>query len=315
MKKRKKKRFKLKRSIKFLLFLIIIIIILFPNFKNNEKNITNKSDIKTCLNNYKVDMEDEKQELDSYLSNYKVSVLYQNKVDDLSYKYNEEEAYYSASTIKIIDALYIYEKAEKQEINLASHINNLNDVNKANSKIINSSNIKDLTIRDLVKYLITFSDNRAHILLVNNYGFNTLSNFNKSLGTNYYIKNYDYYTTINLHDANIYLNRLYKYLSSNGKYSNELKEYFANKNDNYINLDERNIASSHKFGYYGTYFHDIGIIYDNNPYLIAVLTKEANNDYANIIHNISLKINDFHKKYYIKKELGCLLKEVKSFNK
>ena len=50
-----------------------------------------------------------------------------------------------------------------------------------------------------------------------------------------------------------------------------------------------------KYGYYDVYYHDVGIVYSDNPYIIVVLTKHGKGDYKNIVSDISKKIYELNK--------------------
>ena len=114
----------------------------------------------------------------------------------------------------------------------------------------------------------------------------------------------DYYTNIDIEDAKIYVENLYSFIENSGKLGMELKNYFMNNYENFIQLPEYNIKAAHKFGYYAEFFHDIGIVYDETPYEIIILTREAKN-YENKMHNIALKVYNLHKQIEDEKKLNC----------
>ena len=98
---------------------------------------------------------------------------------------------------------------------------------------------------------------------------------------------------------------LNKYINNNKELGEELKTYFDNGYDNFLNLDNLNVI--HKYGYYSTFFHDIGIAEDNNPYIIVVLTNYGTSNFGTIVNNISKKINELHEYYYSEKNKNCFL--------
>ena len=57
-------------------------------------------------------------ELDAFFQKYSVSIGYEDTVTKFSYNYSENKKYYAASTIKMLDALYLYKKAADGEVNL-----------------------------------------------------------------------------------------------------------------------------------------------------------------------------------------------------
>ena len=57
-------------------------------------------------------------ELNNYFNKYRVSIYYLDPKLGFTYKYNGSKVYYAASTIKMLDALYIYTKADEGLVDL-----------------------------------------------------------------------------------------------------------------------------------------------------------------------------------------------------
>lgn len=82
------------------------------------------------------------------------------------------------------------------------------------------------------------------------------------------------------------LKRLYPVVNKNS----ELKSYFTNSLYNYLKIN--NSQTLHKYGALDSYFHDVGIIYDKEPYIIVILskgvpnTKYNFNQIAHFVHNM-----------------------------
>lgn len=209
-----------------------------------------------------------KNELTAYIEEkgYKVSVGYKNVNTGYTYSYNSSRWYYGASLIKVLDALYVYEKM------------NLND-----------------ELRTLVKNAISISSNSAHQKLVNKIGFNNLKNYGVSLGANNTLKGSDNFGYTTVDDQMVVLSYLYDFVNSN-ELGNELKQYFINDYFNYLLFPDSPVIM-HKYGYYGSYFHNIGIVLDDEPYFIVILSLEGNNDFASIIQDLSKKVYELHRGY------------------
>ena len=206
--------------------------------------------------------------LDSFLKNsgYNVSVIYYNIGTGYTYKYNANKVYYGASLIKTLDAMYVYEK-----MTLTNEL------------------------RDLVKPTITRSNNSTHKKLVNKIGIDNLRSYGRSLGASKVLtgSNLDYYGNTTANDQLIYMKHLWKVVNNNPNGS-ELKSYFLNDYFNYLNFSG-SPSVMHKYGYYGAYYHDVGIVLDSKPYIIVVLTQEANHNYSSIVEKISKKVYEVHK--------------------
>ena len=306
----------------FIIFIIaIIIIVLFTTFhKKQFKPIIIKIDkINTnevekmnneCLkkdivkqyaeNNSQIEVANE---LKYIQDTYKASIFYQNIEDSFSFKYDEQKVYYAASTIKALDALYIYSKAEKGNIDLNTTLKYEKKYQRSSSKYMSKikygSNVK---LRDLVKYAIIASDNSAHEMLIDYIGPNTLKKYGQSLGASPTISDVDHFGNITTTDAIIYMKELYNIFENtqNGK---ELKNFFLEADQNGLELE--NIKAAHKYGEYSSYYHDYGIVYDKNPYIVAILTLEGKKNFVDIVKDINKHIYKVHQTYYKNKNSIC----------
>ena len=198
-------------------------------------------------------------------NNYNVSIGYYNLVTKKQYLYNENEIYYGASLIKTLDAIYLYDKGLVNE-----------------------------TIKPYIKKAISISDNDAHYYLVNYIGKENLKKYGISLGApntlsndTYYHEN-TYYGNTTVKDQLVYLKKLYTITKNN----EELKSFFINDYGNYIKVN--NLTVMHKYGYLDQYYHDEGIIFDTNPYIIIILTNHGNDNKKEIINNLSNLLYKYH---------------------
>lgn len=202
---------------------------------------------------------------------YKVSVGYKNLETGYTYKYNEKQVYYGASLIKTLDAMYVYE----------------------NMKLTNS-------LKELVKRAVSISDNSAHVDLVNIIGFNKLKAYGIKLGAKKVLtrSKEDYFGNTIVNDQLMFLEHLYELININ-PLGDELKSYFINDYTNFLTFDGIPTLM-HKYGWYGAYYHDVGIVFDDTPYLIVILTREALNteDEKIALAKSTQIVNDLSKKIY-----------------
>ena len=240
---------------------------------------------------------DEKiSELDNYIKQkYNVSVKYKNLVTGFEYDYNPTEIYYAASTIKLLDSIYLYEKAAKNELGLEEQLVYTSRFVCTNSEGLKQYNIGDkISLRKLVEYAIIYSDNSAHQMLIDYIGYDNLKDFGQSLGAINTLTSGDNFGNISSFDAIVYLEETYKFINENKVLGSELKNYLINAQDNYLKYDGLNVDVAHKYGEYDEYYHDIGIVYEKQPYAIAILTRHGNDNYKDIVNDLSKRINDFH---------------------
>ncbi len=328
--KKKKNRRKLKKVSKLILLLILLLTlfaILKKSLDNYDFTFTNtyeylmnkineqknkqdekKEQVKkqkqdeeynNCLNQKIVDEEktskiiDAEQALTDYLKNYNLSVKFVDINTNYSYSYNEKKVYYAASTIKMLDALYIYENTANGNLDL-----NTTKKYTKNFKVLYSSGLEKykigdmISLRDLVKYAITVSDNSAHQMLVDFIGFNKLKNYGIELGAKNTLIGGDNFGQIDVNDSIIYLTNLYNFIEEDSDLSKELKSYFIQSDENYLKDTEKNIEAATKYGEYGNTFHNNGIVYTKNPYLISILTNLGVKKGSNIIKNINNKVQE-----------------------
>lgn len=188
-------------------------------------------------------------ELKAYIKSqpYDISFGYYNFEEDYQYTYHPDKVYYGASLVKTIDALYVYEKLD------------------ANS------------LKEEVKKAISVSDNDAHQAIVNSIGLNNLRNYGRNtIGMQNFLT-----TATNTCYGNTTINdqlAAWKYLNNfikTNKKGAELESYFINDYYNDLIFSE-DVTMLHKYGWLGSYFHNVGIAKTNSPYIIAVLTNGNN---------------------------------------
>lgn len=230
---------------------------------NNEASITRKVIVKNKPANSKTC--NTTNPISKYIceNNYKVSVGYYNLNTQETYYYNKYEQYYGASLIKTLDALYLYDK------------NMIND-----------------KLKKHVKKIITVSDNPSHEYLVKYIGKNTLKAYGNSLGAKYTLVGGDSFGITTVSDQIVYMQKLYS--MTNNTQNEELKSFFINSYYNNLLFDNCPTIM-HKYGWWKEVFHNSGIVLDENPYIVTILTKEAYNDYNEIISTISKLVYEYHK--------------------
>ena len=233
----------------------------------------NMQSVKRTVNVYDFNVSNANEYIKSfenYLSekNYNVSIGYYRFDNGYSYTYKPNTIYYGASLVKTVDALYAYEKMDLDD-----------------------------NIRQLVKSAISVSDNDAHKKLVNMIG---RSNLKKYADSNIGTKNFldvntafaEYYGNTTVYDQMAIWKYLYNFIGKNEN-GMELRSYFINGYGNYL-LFNGSPGIMHKYGKTNEYYHDVGIVFANKPYLVVVLTKECCDNITNIIEDISKKIYVFN---------------------
>lgn len=246
-------------------------------------------------------------DLTTYLEeNYETSIKYEDLTTGFIYTYNPNIVYYAASTIKSLDALYIYTKAAEGKIDLDETMTYTSKYKWGSSKEMSKLSYgTKVTIRDLVKYAITVSDNSAHQMLISYIGRSNLKEFGNSLGAKNTLIGSDNFGNIDVNDAIIYMKAINNFINSNEVLGSELKEYFLTAEQNDLELPDFGISAIHKYGQYSSYYHDIGVVYDENPYVVAILTLEGGSNFENKVKDINSHIYEMHKIYNDNKKKLC----------
>lgn len=242
-----------------------------------EVNAKNKQ-YEICLSQPFIDSEItntillKKQEIDSLINNnnYSVSVVYEDLTTNYSYTYKPTKVYYGASLIKLVDAIYLINQASKNIIDLDDE----KILYESKYKRLYSSGMEkrsigeNVSLRDLITYAISVSDNTAHIMLIDYIGFDQLKKYGKSLGAKNILVGKDLFGSQSAEDTNLYLKEAYRLIKDNDEYGPFLKNIMDNNWNNAFNNDKFKIY--HKYGNYENYFHDIGLNLSENPYVESI---------------------------------------------
>ena len=245
--------------------------------------------------------------LDNYLQNLGgVSLKYEDLTSGFEYHFKSSETVYAASTIKLLDALYLYKQADEGNIDLNETITYTSSYIYSSSKGMQNHQLNEnISLKTLVKYAVIYSDNSAHQMLIDYIGFDNLKAFGNNLGATTTLVGGDNFGNLSANDGILYLKELYNFFQKNNDLSNELKQYFLEAEENAIKYPELTSEVAHKYGYYQAYFNDLAIVYDPYPYALAVTTLHGQSDYIKIVNDISRQINELHQKYITDKKNYC----------
>lgn len=248
-----------------------------------------------------------KEVLKNYIKdNYYASVSYEDLTYGFSFSYDSDKVYYAASTIKALGALYIYTKAAEGQINLDDTVTYLSKYKVSYSAGVSKHKVgSKIKIRDLVKYSVIYSDNSAHQMLIAYIGKSKLKEFGISLGAKNTLKGGDNFGNTSSNDGLIYMKAVNNFIENNGELGKELKEYFIQSQQNEISVN--NLKVAHKYGLYKKYYHNMGIVYDENSYVVSIMTLEGTRNKTKAVENISEKVYELHNLFKSNRENVCKL--------
>jgi beta-lactamase class A len=218
------------------------------------------------------------------------AVYFRDLNNGLWFGINDDKKYFPASLLKLPIMIAYYKLAETQPEILEKTITYDEGYLKTLGDYAVSQNIipekrievgKTYTIKELIEYMIIYSDNNAKNLLIYNLpNENALLSIYRDLGVTDSIEYTGNTDILSVHSFSSFLRVLYNasYLNKEmSKKSLEILTRSTFSNGIKAGLPE-NITIAHKFGEYrdnqGTQLHDCGIVYyPQKPYLLCIMTQ------------------------------------------
>lgn len=287
--------------------------------KNNDTDISKDiaaSDLVSCFNN-KIDLNNVdssiKGSIDSINNLFNesdryFSFLYKDIYTGFTVSYNADAPIFTASSIKAPAMIYLYEMASLGKVDLSEQLVYDGRFYSGGSGLLKDKEKgTSYDIDTLISYAILASDNIAYAMLMNKYGRENVHNFWISHGT----KNIFTYDTIwgetCANDASIYMTELYNFYKTNDTYGAKLMDYFKKAEWKILTNKEGVHNTANKGGWSNEYFHDIGIVFEENPYILVVMSKSGNDysDYTYLFNKASILAGELHENYWKYKVSEC----------
>jgi len=213
--------------------------------------------------------------------------------------YNENQEIFVASTIKAPMAIYLYEKAEEGLIDLDEKLTYTAAYYNTGSGTLKNKNFNTkYTVRELISYAIIPSDNAAHNMLMDRFGRADMYNFWTGKGTKSIFKQYSNWGVTNANDVTIYMKELYDYYNADTELSNELMKNFTSVTFKPLSGKNGSKNTANKSGWTGSVFHDAAIVFDNNPYILVVLSNTGISGYTYLFNLTSNLVGQLHSQYW-----------------
>lgn len=240
-----------------------------------------------------------KSELEAYISKFngRYGIYYFDLVHNDDFGINEKEEYTAASTYKVPLNLYVYKGIKESKINAEGTLKYIEADYEGGAGIIQNANYgTKYTVRKLCWYSLVYSDNVASRMLMRFVGRTNVKKFMREMGGTVVSD------TKNIScpkDMGLYLKKVYEFCNSNGELGEELMDNMIKTDfhDRLPLLLPENIKIAHKTGNLIGIVHDVGIVFEDKPYILAVMSKDVISDgEANtVISNVSKKVYDFVK--------------------
>ena len=284
--------------------------IVYTNYKDNMA-IT---DMIKCyqsnidLNNVPENILDNINKLNSlYASNNKYfSFVYQDLFSGFTVSYNMDGAIFTASTIKAPAIIYIYEMASKGNIDLSERLTYTREFYHGGTGVIQNKEFNTTySIEELVQYTIYDSDNIAYKMLMNRFGQDNIYAFWKEKGTKNIFDLNTIWGYMSARDALTYMKELYKFSLEDEQYGSKLLEHFKKAKFKLVGNRNLEYNTANKSGWSGSVIHDVAIVFDENPYILAVFSNLGESSYNYLFSESSKLIGNLHHDYWKYKEELC----------
>lgn len=299
---------KFKKSLLFVMFSVILLSIIFNNLNqiNNEESIAQidesanlpTTEVTTEPEPEIEPLEDENLKLliESEMAKYgftenNFAFFYYNIDDKKYYFYNEDSYFTAASTIKVPIAMYYYDEISAGNYTTESGLLYSQGAYEAGGGTTASlySAGDYVPLGFLLEQAIVNSDNTAINILIRNLGY---SSARKAI-----TKYTDETVPANFYNSNItsagygydVINYLYEHQDSYQKLIEDMKKSSMGM---YLKEYITDYDVAHKYGSYGGYVHDYGIVYGEKTYLVGIFTRNITNS-DEVIAQISLDILNY----------------------
>ena len=253
------------------------------------------------------EMKNKYNEIEKYFSSSpeKVSFSYEDLYTGLHISYNENQTYFAASVIKAPVVMYVYKLYTEGQLDLNTVISYQPHHYVGGSGYIQFQPVgSQYTIKNLAEKAIVDSDNIAYAMLADYVAKKGVKEYWKNLGADYFWSG-SIWGSISSHDGAIYMKQLYKFINENTQVKEELLNYHFNSVARLISLNNKDIKIAHKSGWNSATIHDSAIIFDKQPYVLAIMSLKGYTNSNSYFSQASNLINEFHNLYWQEKSSYC----------
>jgi len=232
-----------------------------------------------------------------------LSVYFKNIETGYTFRHNAERVYFSASVPKAMLALYIYQKAEREEVDLDSIMTFMQQDFMGGSGVIRHrySLGRTFTQRELLRLNVSESDNIATLMLIREHGLSGYREFISDIGGNpNFVRNRVMNSQLTANEAGIFAQAIFDYIESDGIYSREFKNALLDNQFPFI-VSDYQVAS--KTGWTAPIaWHDMAIVYAPSPYILVILSARSgwtDADYREF-REISMAFQEFNDQWFVR---------------
>lgn len=234
------------------------------------------------------------------------SFLYKDLYTGFTVSYNEKAPIFTASTIKAPAMIYLYEQVSQNQVSLDEKLVYQSKYYHDGSGVLKTKETNTrYPVRELIHYAIHDSDNIAYAMLMDRFQRKNMLTFWQQLGTEYIFTLDTIWGVTSAHDAAIYMQELYHFYLENEEYGEILMNEFQNAEWKMLTNREGEYRTSNKGGWSGKTFHDVAIVWEENPYILVVMSNTGESDYRTLFSKTSILVGELHEEYWHQKEAIC----------
>lgn len=208
---------------------------------------------------------------------YDTSFIALSLNDGMSFGYNVDSEYWSASTIKCAYALYVCKLIDEGKASFDDVLTVTSKFNSAGSgKIQKMPRGTKLTLKEVLHYTLHVSDNQGYHMLVDRFKKDEFNSMLESIGCeDMALPTTKRFGDVNCRSFALVWQEILNYCKEETETSKFLYDTLLNAEYNYIKNGITDKLSLHKSGWnQGRVCHDTGVVLDEeNPYIIIILTE------------------------------------------
>lgn len=247
-----------------------------------------------------------------------VALYYEDLTTGYKIEYNSNKIMFSASLIKAPYVYTLLEQVSEYEKNHtgtdgtvayggSNDMYNLNRIwtydskkmfRKGSGKIQKMNDGTQMTYLELVKYALEYSDNVAFGHLRDVFGYTNFYSVASTLGVTSMASSFN---NLSAADAGKFMKAIYNFIESGDEYGKIMKASMLISNHRVMipaAVSSKQVA--HKYGWDIDSYHDMGIVYDEHPYIIVIMTDldDGNSAANSFITGVVKTVDKIHTNFY-----------------
>lgn len=246
----------------------------------------------------------------------RISLYYQDITHGYTYSYNDGEVFYTASLLKAPFALSLLQAATAELEAMESdsdttgtspeHVYNFDEVytyiksdaQSGSGIIVKEPEGTQYTYMQLIELMLTHSDNVAFDQLKKKYGTAEFRTLASKLGTTAMRKDL---ATMTASDGGKVMAAIYEFMQSDSPYAKFMYDAMTKSIHRVmIPAAAPGKTVAHKYGWDIGAYHDMGIVFDKNPYVVVILTdlEQGGTEVDEYIREILKLVGRLHDNFY-----------------